>query len=297
MTTLLLDQQIPVYTLEPQPTPGSSLFQLARATGQPPSFRSNMLLPHRKDYYHLVFVQRGGSRHWVDMTPYVLKENALYFSAPGQLQVKEKLLPLWGVSVAFTREFLVLQPNTALAQLPLLRNPHNGHELLLTAADVAFVEDLLVKLEAEYHRPGEWQQPMLTAYLTVLLTYCSRLYTEQFPGDGPSADQLLLQKYRAKIEECFRERHEVGVYAALLHISAGHLSEVVKAQSGKPAIAHIQERLVLEARRLLFHTPQSVKEIAFNLGFADASYFSRFFKRATGLTPAEYRASSREMYP
>ncbi|MBF9219641.1 helix-turn-helix domain-containing protein [Hymenobacter ruricola] len=297
MATLLLDQQIPVYSLTSPQTPGSGMFQLNRAEGQPPAFRQNMLLPHRKDYYHLVYVQRGGSRHWVDMTPYELKENALYFSAPGQLQLKEKLLPMWGVSLAFTREFLARQPNAALAQLPLLQNPQNGHELLLAAADVAFVEDLLAKLEAEYHRPGEWQQAMLSAHLTVLLTYLSRLYTEQFPGGEPSADQLLVQKFRARIEESFRERHEVGAYAALLHISAGHLSEVVKAQSGKPAIAHIQERLVLEARRLLFHTPQSVKEIAYDLGFADASYFSRFFKRETGLTPAEYRASNREMYP
>ncbi|MBJ6108659.1 helix-turn-helix domain-containing protein [Hymenobacter sp. BT523] len=297
MPTLLLDQPIPLYPLTPPDAPGNRYFQLTRAEGQQPAFRQNMLQPHRKDYYHLVFVQRGGSRHWVDMTPYVLKENALYFSAPGQLQLKEKLAPLWGVSVAFTREFLARQPNEALAQLPLLRNPQNGHELLLTPADVAFVEDTLARLEAEYQRPGEWQQPMLTAHLTVLLTYLSRLYTEQFPGDEPSADQLLLRKYRARIEENFRERHEVGAYAALLHISAGHLSEVVKAQSGKPAIAHIQERLVLEARRLLFHTPQSVKEIAYDLGFADASYFSRFFKRETGLTPAEYRASNREMYP
>ena len=88
----------------------------------------------------------------------------------------------------------------------------------------------------------------------------------------------------------------MGAYAALLHLSAGHLGEVVKAQSGKPAIAHIQERLVLEARRLLFHTPHSVKEIGFDLGFADASYFNRFFKRQTGVTPAAYRASSRKMY-
>lgn len=77
---------------------------------------------------------------------------------------------------------------------------------------------------------------------------------------------------------------------------AGHLSEVVKAQSGKPAIKHIHERLVLEARRLLFHTPESLKEIAFNLGFSEASYFTRFFKRETGLTPAEYRTSIRKMY-
>ncbi|MEJ7664737.1 MAG: helix-turn-helix domain-containing protein [Hymenobacter sp.] len=98
------------------------------------------------------------------------------------------------------------------------------------------------------------------------------------------------------MEECFRELHGVGAYAALLHISAGHLSEVVKAQSGKPAIKHLHERLVLEAKRLLLYTPLALKEIAFDLGFSEASYFNRFFKRETGVTPAEYRATIRKMY-
>jgi len=82
----------------------------------------------------------------------------------------------------------------------------------------------------------------------------------------------------------------------MLNISAGHLSEVVKDQSGKSAITHIHERLVLEAKRLLFHTENSIKEVAFQLGFEDASYFNRFFKRITGNTPLDYRSSNREMY-
>jgi len=134
------------------------------------------------------------------------------------------------------------------------------------------------------------------AYLTVLLTYLSRLYKEQFKDNNISADKLLLKNFQAKINECFRELREVGDYASRLHISAGHLSEVVKMQSGKPAIKHIHERLVLEARRLLFHTNNSLKEIAFDLGFSDSSYFNRFFKRETGVTPAGYRANIRKMY-
>ncbi|MDJ0366552.1 helix-turn-helix domain-containing protein [Hymenobacter sp. H14-R3] len=297
MPTLLPEQHAPVYPLKPPAgTTGSNLFQLVRGEGGL-AHQADLLVPHRKEYYVLAFVWRGGCRHWVDMVPYVMKDNTLYFTVPGQLMVKEEARPMWGTSLAFTPEFLALNQHTSLAELPLLQNRHNHHELLLAVADVAFVQELLGKLEAEYHRPGEWQQRMLTAHLAVLLTYLSRLYTEQFPDTEPSVEKLLLNTYRAKIEEGFRERHEVGAYASLLHVSAGHLSEVVKAQSGKSAITHIQERLVLEARRLLFHTPQSVKEIAFDLGFADASYFSRFFKRGTGLTPAGYRASNREMYP
>ena len=289
------NQQVPVYTFEQDEVTGSKSFTIARSEGAL-VYESNVLIPHRKAYYLLVFVKHNPGRHWVDMTPYVRKDNTVYFTVPSQILVKEEPTPSWSTHLTFTSEFLALQQNASLRNLPLIQNPHNGHELLLTDVDMAFVEDMLDKLYVEYNRPGEWQHPMLSAYLTVLLTYLSRLYTEQFTGDEPSADKLLLKSYQAKIEESFCERHEVGEYASLLNMSAGHLSEVVKAQSGKPAIKHIHERLVLEARRLLFHTQRSLKEIAFDLGFSEASYFSRFFKRETGVTPADYRTNIRKMY-
>jgi AraC family transcriptional activator of pobA len=295
MQTLTSRQPVPIYPFEPDQATGSRSFSLVRSAGAIP-YEADVLLPHRKAYYMLVFTKHTRGRHWVDAVPYVRQDHALYFSSPSQLLVKEEPTPFWGTRLEFTEEFLALQPNAALRQLPLIQNPQNGHELTLPPADEALVDDLLAKLEAEYHRPGEWQHQLLSAYLTVLLTHLSRLYTEQYPGGEPSADQRLLRTYRARIEEHFRERHEVSAYAELLHISAGHLSEVVKAQSGKSAIKHLHERLVLEAKRLLCYTPQSLKELAFDLGFSDASYFNRFFKRETGLTPAEYRASIRKMY-
>jgi AraC family transcriptional activator of pobA len=295
MQTLTSRPPVPIYPFEPDEATGSRSFSLICSAGEIP-YEADVLLPHRKGYYMLVFTKHTRGRHWVDAVPYVRQDHALYFSSPSQLLVKEEPTPFWGTRLEFTEEFLALQQNAALRQLPLIQNPQNGHELRLPPADEAVADDLLAKLEAEYRRPGEWQHQLLSAYLTVLLTHLSRLYTEQYPGGEPSADQRLLRTYRARIEEHFRERHEVGAYAELLHISAGHLSEVVKAQSGKSAIKHLHERLVLEAKRLLFYTPQSLKELAFDLGFSDASYFNRFFKRETGLTPAEYRASIRKMY-
>ena len=295
MSLVTIAQPVPAYTLEQDAIKEGKLFSMVRFEGAL-THRSDVLRPHRKDYYLLVFIRHGNSRHWVDMTPYVIKDNTFYFFVPNQLIVKEEPKPLWGTNIAFTNEFLALQENASLSKLPLIQNPQNGHELRLTDADVAFVEDMLDKIYAEYSRPGEWQQRMLTAYLTVLLTYLSRLYTEQFDSNQFSTDKLLLINYHAKINEHFRDLHQVSEYASLLNVSAGYLSEVIKAQSGKSAITHIHERLVLEARRLLFHTQHSLKEIAFDLGFSDASYFTRFFKRETDVTPAEYRATVREMY-
>jgi len=293
------NQQVPVYALEPDEATGNKHFRVynygGNYDGNLPN-QSDLLVSHRKDHYLLVFIRRAGTRQWIDMTPYILKDNTIYFMGPNQVIVKEEVSQLWSTGIAFTSEFLSFQENASLSKLPLIQNPQNGHELLLTEGDINFVEDMLARINAEYQRPGEWQQRLLGAYLAVLLTYLSRLYTEQYTDNATSVDKLLLKDFQAKIDECFRELHEVGDYASLFHISAKHLSEVVKIQSGKPAIKHIHERQVLEAKRLLFHTPTSLKEIAFDLGFSDASYFNRFFKRETGVTPAEYRANIRKMY-
>jgi AraC family transcriptional regulator, transcriptional activator of pobA len=296
MQTRNEQQLIPLYSLEPDEIAGNPHFRMYQYEGSLPK-HSDLLMPHRKDHYLIVFLrQAGGTRQWIDMQPYILKDNSITFSGRNQMIVKEEFKKLWSTGIAFTPAFLSFQENASLSQLPIIQNPHGGHELLLTERDVLFIEDMLTKINEEYQRPGEWQQRMLTAHLTVLLTYLSRLYTEQFSNTPPSAENLLLKNFQLKINECFRELHEVNDYAVRLHISAGHLSEVVKAQTGKPAIKHIHDRLVLEARRLLFHTHQSLKEIAFDLGFSDASYFNRFFKRETGLTPAGYRNHIREMY-
>ena len=289
------NQHVPVYNLEPDDVAGNRNFRVYNYDGSLPS-QSDLLIPHRKDHYLIVFIRRARSRQWIDMAPYIIKENTIYFTGPNQIIVKEGFEQLWSTGIAFTKEFLSFQENASLSKLPLIQNPQNGHELSLTEADILFIEDILAKINVEYQRPSEWQQRMLAAYLTVLLTYLSRLYTEQFTHNDTSADKLLLKDFQARINECFRELHEVGDYASLLHISAGHLSEVVKMQSGKPAIKHIHERLILEARRLLFHTNNSLKEIAFDLGFSEASYFNRFFKRETGATPADYRHTIRKMY-
>ncbi|MBE9460893.1 helix-turn-helix domain-containing protein [Dyadobacter subterraneus] len=295
MNTIKSDQEVPVFSLEHDPVLPGKLFSMKHFEGVRPH-QSELLVPHRKDYYLFVFARRGGARFWLDMTSHETRDNTLYFMGPNRVVVKEEPKCMWGTALAFDKEFLALHDNVSLARLPIVLNVQNASELQLSEANVAFVEDMLAKMQKEFDEPGEWQQKMITASLTLLLTYLSRVYNEQYESFTPSNDKSLLKKYQAAIEVNFREIHQVSEYAALLYVSPGHLRDVIKTQSGKPAIAHIQERMVLEARRMLFHTEYSLKEIGFDLGFSDASYFSRFFKRETGLTPAEYRALTREMY-
>jgi AraC-like DNA-binding protein len=296
MHVLLANPEIPTYSFEPDSVQGNRHFRVYHFQGQRPDV-GDLLVPHRKDHYLVILVRKGGqARQWVDMKPYILQDDTLYFLGPGQLIVKEESTKIYSTGIGFTPEFLSIHDQASLADLPLLRNPHDAQCQAMSEADIAFTEDMFAKIAAEYNRPGEWQHRMLIAYMSVLLTYLSRLYSEQHQATEISPERTLLKNFQAKVNESFQELREVGDYAAMLHISAGHLSEVVKMQSGKPAIKHIHERLTLEARRLLFHTNHSLKEIGFTLGFSDPSYFNRFFKRETGQTPTDYRISTRKMY-
>ena len=106
MHVLNNNQQLPVYSLDPDIT-GNKYFRVYNFEGTLPN-QSDLLVPHRKDHYLLVFLSRGGSRQWIDMTPYLLKDNTVYFSGPNQIIVKEGTQKLWSTGIAFTGEFLSL---------------------------------------------------------------------------------------------------------------------------------------------------------------------------------------------
>jgi AraC-like DNA-binding protein len=94
------------------------------------------------------------------------------------------------------------------------------------------------------------------------------------------------------VERHHRRSHRVAGYAKLLSVSAGHLNAMVRRQLGRPPLELIQDRLALEARRLLRHTDETAARVGYALGFDDPSYFARFFRRRTGLTPTAFRAGA-----
>ncbi len=290
------DKKIISYSHKESSVSGDAFFEIRESKGPVAQRKVNFFVPHRKDYYLLVFVRKGNSRHWIDLTPYTLKPDTFYFSVPQQVHLKEKSTPLDGILLSFTEEFLQLETNRALKELPVIKNTYNEHELKLSKKDVAFIEELLLKMLDEYAASADWKNGMLQSYLNVLLIYTSRLYTQQFQKLNASPDRQLLNRFKSLIEAHYTSSHLVVQYAGLLHLTPGHLNDVVKKQSGKTAIAHIHERIVMEAKRRLFHTSLSAKEIAYELGFEDAAYFNRFFKKHTNTTPSAFRSSALKKY-
>ncbi|MCK7553570.1 helix-turn-helix domain-containing protein [Chitinophaga sedimenti] len=111
-------------------------------------------------------------------------------------------------------------------------------------------------------------------------------YTRR-PAGGKNFLELLEQHYK--------EQAAVEFYAAQLHVTPQYLNIACKKETGLTAGHCIRSRIVLEAKRMLTLTAQDVKEIAYELGFSDASYFSRFFRRYGGMPPLTFRRQAQKV--
>ncbi|RZM17643.1 MAG: helix-turn-helix domain-containing protein, partial [Pedobacter sp.] len=100
--------------------------------------------------------------------------------------------------------------------------------------------------------------------------------------------------FRKLLEKNYVDLKRPNQYATLLHISTSYLNDCIKGSTGYSASYLIQERIILEAKRLLYHTDKSVKEIASELGYDDYPYFSRLFTKVTGVSAIAFRRKNRD---
>ena len=134
------------------------------------------------------------------------------------------------------------------------------------------------------------QGEMLRMLLKRLIIKVTRLAKRQHLAEEMPARELdIVRRFNLLVELNFREKHQVQDYAGLLHKSPKTLSNLFKKAGAKSPLKIIQERIALEGKRLLLYTDQDVAEVAYDIGFQEASHFSRFFKRMVGVPPGSFR--------
>lgn len=107
----------------------------------------------------------------------------------------------------------------------------------------------------------------------------------------PSHRQRLFNRFIELVGEQTAVRRDVEYYATRLHVSGSQLMKTVRRTSGRTVLEWIDLRTVMQAKALLSYSDKTVAEVGYEVGMEDANYFSRYFKRQTGLTPTEYRKS------
>jgi AraC-like DNA-binding protein len=158
--------------------------------------------------------------------------------------------------------------------------------------DLGELRDLFRKIAGEFGDAQRGRAEALQAHAALLALWFARCDTAAASQAlrRPMHDALV-ERYRTLIEANFRAHWPVRAYAAALNVTADHLSRRCRAVTGLSALELAQERLLLEARRMLAYTDAKVTEIAHRLGFEDAGYFSRVFTKHVGQSPLSYRES------
>lgn len=253
--------------------------------------KSTLPYPHRHDFFHIVWVERGTGVHIIDEVSYEVRPGTLFLMAPGQIHDFRLSEDAEGYTVSFSSEFfaLQLQDKNMLRQIPIFDSENAVNALYTQEVDRDELRGPFEMIREEYENEAFRAQDMIRSYLFILLVKASRLAVPARCQDGHHRAQLLFRRLQHALEEHFATMQEPAEYARLLNTTERALNDAARRSAGMTTAQLIRDRVILEAKRLLAHSGSQVAQVGAQLGFDDPAYFSRCFKKHTGRTPLEFR--------
>lgn len=288
-------EQLPVYSLHnfSSPERKSQQFQVEVFDA---NRHFSVKYPHRHDFFEVLFLLKGSGFHVIDGNRYEIKPPCVFFMSPGQAHKLELSSDIEGYIFIFTSDFYLLNRSdqNSLIEFPFFYTIHQDNPPLLLGneEDVIFLERIFLQGISELKKTGSFSIEMLRSILDLILTTCSARYKANQSSVSKGKGQILVKRFYQLVEENYPKNLSLSDYALMLSVTPNHLTQTVRQFTGKTSVQVIKLKQILEIKRLLVHTNLNVTEIATRLNFDDQSYFSKFFKRETDLTPLQYRSQS-----
>ena len=261
------------------------------------SFEDNSFFDHvqRNNYFSLIWAKEGKGKVKADFAEYEFTENSLFAFAPYQPYMFTMDNHLKGIAIHFHSDFFCIHKHhkEIACNGVLYNNVYQPPFVTVDEASAATFEMLCEQIRKEMQNPALAQYELLVSYLKIFLITASRLKTQQHIGImeelKENKEPFILQKLKDAIEENFKTKHSPADYAEMLYITPKALARITKNHFNKTLSSIINERIIIEAKRELYLTNKTVKEIAYELGYEDEYYFSRFFKVNAEVSPQMYR--------
>jgi AraC family transcriptional regulator, transcriptional activator of pobA len=286
-------------------------YTFAEASGHPGGFALKLLediyygptleseLPHRHDYYAVMFIENGQGIHYVDFNEYRVEDRSVFFLMPGQMHQLLFLSDPKGHVILFTEDFLVANgiSRRLIEDIYLFNEYGMSPPLQLNDVQLPIYKSVLDQMRF-FRDSVEKFNTEAVASLVQLFLILGNNHCSLKKGDNlqlMEGGNSLLRKFKALLNKQFASEHQVSGYAEQMSVSADHLNKTIKGLTGFSAKDHIQNKLIVEAKRTLLFSDVSNKELAFELGFEEAAHFNNFFKKMTGLSPGEFRNGARSL--
>ncbi len=247
---------------------------------------------HRHDFFFILALKNGEGVHEIDFKPFDLSDNTIFVLRPGQVHELILQAGCSGYLLEFNSEFYHTTTNQTNQRLKKA-----GNRNFCKVDPVYFdkLELLLSSIFNEYTEKMDGYQEVIKANLDIFFIELTRLsHNPKTASVGNNSySQERLEDFLELLESHLTKNKQVSFYTDLMNLSAYQLNDITKSLLGKTASDVISDQIILEAKRHLLATPNQVKDIAYQLGYEDVSYFIRFFKKHTGHSPDIFRSSFR----
>ena len=246
--------------------------------------------PHNHDFYLLLYITKGGGEHTIDFKSYPISRGSFFLMTPGQVHSWKLSEGTNGYIIFFHPAFYRMQAQDSnLLTFPFFHslnaNPHT-----IVNKDQKIVIDFVVdQMLAEFMSTSKIDLRILRNYLEIILLKLSTNFPMEELTDFTNSVSFKIRKLEQLIEKHYVKMKQPRQYADLMNLSPSYLNSICKQTLDKTLTDLISDRLILEARRLFSYTDLNVNQVANRLNFSDPSYFIRFFRKHTNLTPEQFK--------
>jgi AraC family transcriptional regulator, transcriptional activator of pobA len=248
-------------------------------------------VPHRHNFYELMLFTAGGGTHEIDFHESSIEMNSVHLVSPTQVH-KLKSTSATGYVICFREEFLQLSAGQSFIETFQFYDFTLYSPVIQIEAGVfKELKEIAAMLHANLESDSTVKTEILRSYLTIALLKIKEFFISNgiFETNSISTGNPKIHEFKKLIGIHYIKHYAAFQYAELLNISTTYLNTLAKKETGRTATDLIHERILLEAKRLLYSTTLSVKEISNLLHFNTTAYFVRFFKKNVGQTPLDYR--------
>ncbi|MDX2190856.1 MAG: helix-turn-helix domain-containing protein [Bacteroidota bacterium] len=285
-------KNIPVYSIDTfKDTSSKSSFQVEKFDHKR---HYNVEYPHRHDFfYEVLYIKEGSGKYVIDFEEYEIKPETIFFVVPGQVHEISFSEDIMGYIFLFTEEFLSISNDEKFYwlfdQFSFRKDPtkitNDGINQKLNWLFINSIEN--------YEKGDKYSDTICQNNLRNILLYCSRLYEDlNYINHKKGKGFSLIRQFKSLIDQHYMDNWSVKDYANKLSVTPSHLNETIKTLSGVTATSMLDNKLLVEIKRYLAYTEYDITEIAYKFNFKDQSYFSRFFRNKSNLTPSEFRTKT-----
>ncbi|MFV8365102.1 AraC family transcriptional regulator [Flavobacterium sp. XS1P27] len=249
--------------------------------------------PHRHNSYVLVFFTNGSGTHEIDFDVFTIQPGSMFFLQPGQMHHWNLSDDVEGFVIFYSQEMYNLYfGQKTIADYPFYSSVDNKPEMVFEVSELKAILPYFESLIVETQSNQLLKQDKIMNLLDIIHIEIARKYSETHLHEAHSYN-VKIKNFEVLLENNFKTEKAPFFYASRLNITLKHLNRICNEMLQKTTTEVITARIILEAKRMLMDKKFTVNEIATELGFDDYSYFTRLFKKHTGITPTNFRISKK----